>query len=56
MDAARGPGDYHGTMRESELEREAGGNVFGAREGTETRHQVRRLRKSPSFSSTLSFI
>ena len=40
MDAARGPGDYHGTMRESELEREAGGNVFGSREGTETRHQV----------------
>ena len=27
--AARGPGDYHGTMSKAELEREAGGRVFG---------------------------
>merc|ERR1719420_2013337 len=26
--AARGPGNYHGTMSKAELEREAGGNVF----------------------------
>ena len=31
--AARGPGDYHGTMSKAELEREAGGRVFGVNHG-----------------------
>lgn len=39
FNAARGPGDYHGTMRKSELEKEAGGAVFSAT-GGETRYQV----------------
>jgi len=40
MGAARGPGDYHGTMSKSELEREAGGSVFGGGGSSETRQQV----------------
>jgi len=30
LGAARGPGDYHGTMRKSELEKDAGGKVFSS--------------------------
>ena len=40
LGAARGPGDYHGTMSRAELEREAGGRVFSGGANTETRHQV----------------
>ena len=40
LGAARGPGDYHGTMSRAELEREAGGRVFSSGANTETRHQV----------------
>lgn len=40
MGAAVGPGDYHGTMNRAELEREAGGSIFNAGAGTETRAQV----------------
>ena len=43
MGAAVGPGDYHGTMSQAELEREAGGRVFSAGAGTETRNQVQEL-------------
>ena len=39
LNAAVGPGDYHGTMRKEELEREAGGTIFGST-NTETRNQV----------------
>ena len=41
--AARGPGDYHGTMRKDELENEAGGKVFGS-SNSETRNQVENTR------------
>ena len=40
FNAAKGPGDYHGTMSKTELEREAGGAVFNRGVGTETRQQV----------------
>jgi len=40
MGAARGPGDYHGTMNRAELEREAGGRIFNAGPNTETGDQV----------------
>ena len=40
FNAARGPGDYHGTMSKTELEREAGGAVFNRGVGTEARQQV----------------
>ena len=40
LGAASGPGDYHGTMSKAELEREAGGRVFGGGVSTETRQQV----------------
>ena len=40
LNAARGPGNYHGTMRKDELEREAGGAVFNAERGSETHSQV----------------
>ena len=43
MGAAVGPGDYHGTMSQAELEREAGGRIFNAGAGTETRNQVHEL-------------
>ena len=43
FNAARGPGDYHGTMKKDELEREAGGTIFGAT-NTETRNQVENTR------------
>ena len=44
MNAARGPGDYHGTMSKTELEQEAGGSIFNAPAGTETRDQVENTR------------
>jgi len=40
MGAAGGPGDYHGTMYKSELEKNAGGPIFSAGRGTETERQV----------------
>ena len=43
MGAARGPGDYHGTMKKSELEKEAGGQIFSSN-NQETRHQVENTR------------
>ena len=42
MGAAKGPGDYHGTMSKSELEREAGGRVFSGQRSGETVQQVDR--------------
>ena len=44
MGAAVGPGDYHGTMSQAELEREAGGRIFTAGQGTETRDQVEKTK------------
>jgi hypothetical protein len=44
MNAAQGPGDYHGTMSKTELEQEAGGSIFNAQAGTETRSQVEKTR------------
>ena len=41
--AAKGPGGYHGTMKKSELEKEAGGSVFSST-NQETRHQVENTR------------
>ena len=52
MNAAQGPGDYHGTMSKAELEREAGGNVFNAAAGTETRDQVDKTRYQGSVASS----
>ena len=46
MGAAVGPGDYHGTMSQAELEREAGGRIFNAGAGTETRNQVHERTRS----------
>jgi len=39
--AAGGPGDYHGTISRAELEREAGGAIFSAGQGSETHNQVK---------------
>ena len=44
MGAARGPGDYHGTMSRAELEREAGGAVFSGARSQETLSQVENTR------------
>ena len=48
MGAAQGPGDYHGTMKKSELEKEAGGTVFSST-NQETRNQVENTRYQGSF-------
>ena len=53
MNAARGPGDYHGTMSKAELEREAGGRVFSAGAGTETRNQVTNTQYRGAGSSSI---
>ena len=52
MNAAQGPGDYHGTMSKAELEREAGGAIFNAAAGTETRDQVDKTRYQGSVASS----
>merc|ERR1719339_390253 len=52
MGAAQGPGDYHGTMSRAELEREAGGRIFNAAEGTETHSQVENTRYQGSSLSS----
>merc|ERR1719341_288864 len=52
MGAAQGPGDYHGTMSRAELEREAGGRIFNAGEGTETHSQVENTRYQGSSLSS----
>ena len=51
FNAAKGPGDYHGTMRKDELEREAGGKIF-ASENEETRQQVENTRYRGKTTST----
>ena len=43
LGAAQGPGDYRGTMRKTELEKEAGGSVFSST-NQETRNQVETTR------------
>jgi len=53
MGAAVGPGDYHGTMSQAELEREAGGRVFNAGAGTETRGQVDRTQYQGGSGSSI---
>lgn len=51
FNAARGPGDYHGTMSKNELENNAGGQIFGST-NTETRNQVENTRyQGGSFSN-----
>ena len=51
--AAQGPGDYHGTMSKTELEREAGGKIFSGSRSQETRDQVDRTeyRGGQSYNS-----
>ena len=51
FDAARGPGDYHGTMRKDELEQDAGGKIFTS-DNEETRHQVENTRYHDQTTST----
>ena len=41
--AAQGPGDYHGTISKSELEKEAGGAIFSS-DTDETKNQVENTR------------
>ena len=43
LNAAIGPGNYHGTMSKEELERDAGGRIFGSN-NMETRKQVENTR------------
>ena len=43
LNAAVGPGNYHGTMNKDELERDAGGTIFGSTHA-ETRNQVENTR------------
>jgi len=49
LGAAQGPGDYHGTMKKSELEKEAGGRVFSS-SNEETRNQVETTRYQGTFN------
>ena len=51
--AARGPGDYHGTMSKDEIEREAGGAIFTSN-NEETRNQVENTRYRGSGQTTSS--
>ena len=48
MSAAKGPGDYHGTISREELEREAGGKVFSSTD-EETRRQIENTRYQGTF-------
>ena len=43
MGAAQGPKDYHGTIKKSEINKEAGGDVFGS-SIEETKDQVENTR------------
>merc|ERR1719220_226789 len=47
--AAQGPGDYHGTISKSELEKEAGGAIFSS-DTDETKNQVENTRYQGSYS------